>query len=362
MLDKQAKEIIKTFCYSSNVPTILLNSDLICELSNDESFYPVGVHFASVKTDNLKLSKNKAAKTMVRIKDKYYCAVITPVAEELFICQMFDADNIFEMAQLTEIYDEILPIISSNRVQLCKLEDEMKKVLSLKEVKDNVIIDSSILEIGAEVARARGKYDNLQSYFEVSFSKNNKKSAFSLYSFVKWSVDRCNSILANTGRFIDLDTQNKDLLVCADSRHAVFSIIEMIQFALLHSAGDVNPFISIEKENGFVVLLITCRGMIFVKEGDETEFVGSDIVGGLATVRRFAARCGAELKFINEKDNVIGFRLIFPEVQDETLDALVFESDSFLDYDDRYLNYAKYKMQEVVDVYNYNNKAEQFSD
>lgn len=351
-LNRQAKEIIETFCRSSRVPTILLNKDLICVLSNDESFYPVGIHFNSVLANNMDFVVGETAKAMVMVKDKYCCAIITPVADEYFICQMYDADDIFQMAQFSGIYDETLPMISSNGIQLGAIEDELKELLTYDIIKDDHKIDLKLLELTAKTCKARGRFEELLTYYEISFSKNNKNVVFCLYNYVKWAVDKCNSLLLNTGRCIELNCPDKETPVSADSRHAIFSFIELIQFVLLHSPTDVDPFISLEKSSGSVVFMITCRGVIFVPKGTENEFIGAYSSGGLSIVRRFAQRCGAEFEFINENNNVIGFRIFFPKINAEKTEKLVFQTDNIVDYDDRYSRYAEYKMQRVIDAYN----------
>lgn len=354
-LSENEKNLIKTFCGSSSIPTILINDNLICEYSNDESFYPVGVHFASVLEADVELKKDKTVKTMVKIKDKYYCAVINPVTDEFFICQMFDSDNIFEMAQYSAVYDEILPVFSSNGIDLGEIEDRIKELVLLEEVKENHKLDTDLLLLASKIATARGRYEDVQTYFDITFSKNNKQDVFSLYKYVKWCVDRCNSVLSNTGRYIELNCGDTEPLVSANSRHTIFGFVEMIRFVLLNSAVEFSPFISIENNNGAAELMITCRSLIYVPQGGEDEFIETDVSKEIAMVRRFAKRCKAEFRFINEKDNIIGFKLLFPKVVDPDPDILVFEDDVFIDFDNAFSNYIKHKMGEVINAYKLQN-------
>lgn len=350
------KNIIKTFCKASSIPTILLNDNLICEYSNDESFYPVGIHFASVQEVDIKLEKDKTVKTMVKIKDKYYCAVITAVTDEFFICQMFDSDNIFEMAQYSEVDDEIRSIFSLNGIHLGDIEDEVKKLVLRDEVKENHTLDTDLLQLAAEISIARGRYEDVEVYFDIAFSKNDQQVVFSLYKYVNWCVEKCNSILSNIGRYIELDCNDTTLWVSADIKYAVFSFIDLIQFILLHSASDINPFISIEKNKEFVEFMITCRGLIYVQKDMEDDFIELDVSRNITMVRRFAKRSNAQFNFVSENDNIIGFKIFFPEVVDSEAGTVVFEGDDLVDFDNNYLKYIEYKMHDVIRAYKLQNK------
>lgn len=345
------KNVIKTFCKSSSIPTILINDNLICEYSNDESFYPVGIHFASVQELDVKLEKDKNVKTMVKIKDKFYCAVITPVTDEFYICQMFDPDSIFEMAQYSEVNDEIRSIFSPNGMYLEEIEDNIKRLVLRDEVKENYKLDTDLLLLAAKIATAKGRYEDVMTYFDIAFSKNNNKELLSLYAYVKWCVDKCNSILANIGRCLELNCNDRELLVSADIKFAIFSFIDLFQSILLYSAKDVNPFISIQKGKGFVEFMVTCRGLIYVPKGGEDDFIGENVNRNITMVRRFAKRSNAEFSFINERDNVIGFKILFPEVTADKTDSLLFEETEIVDFDNAYSNYIEYKMQDVIKAY-----------
>lgn len=349
------KNIIKTFCKASSIPTILLNDNLICEYSNDESFYPVGIHFASVQEADVKLEKDKTVKTMVKIKDKYYCAVITAVADEFFICQMFDSDNIFEMAQYSEVDDEIRSIFSLNGIHLGDIEDEIKEFVLRDDVKENHRLDTDLLRLAAEISIARGRYEDVVTYFNVAFSKNNNKKLLPLYSYVKWCVDKCNAFLTNIGRCIELNCNDKELMVSADDKYAVFSFIDLIQSILLYSAKDVNPIIFIQKNKEFVEFMITCRGLIYVPKGGEDDLIGANVNRNITFVRRFAKRSNAKFSFINEHNNIIGFKILFPEVKTDKTDSLLFEDFEIVDFDNIYTNYIEYKLQDVIKAYKLQN-------
>lgn len=354
-LSTAEKNILKNFCNASSIPTILLNDDLICEYSNNENFYRVGIHFASVQVVDTKLEKDKTVKTMVLINEKYYCAMITPVSDELYICQMFDSDNIFEMAQYSEVSDQIRPLFSSNGVYLERIEDEFKKLLNLDEIKENYKIDSEMLALASEISMARGRFEEALNYFDVSFSKKSNDKNFSIYKYVKWCVDKYNSLLANLGRFIKLDCNDTTLRISADSRYAVLSFIELIQFILLNSSKEFDPFISIRKYKEYVEFMITCRGLIFIQDGKEDEFIGSDVSSNVTMARRFAKRSKAHFKLVNENDNIIGFRIFFPEAVDLEADNFVLEDDEFVDFDKTYQRYIEYKMQDVIKAWKLQN-------
>lgn len=331
----------------------MLNDNLICEFSNDEKAYPVGVSFYSVLANDVVFEKGKTSKTMVRIGDKYCCAIITPVTEEFFICQIFDTDSIFEMAQFSGVYGETLPIISANGIELNNIEDDLKDIVQCETVKNDTSLDKKLLETTVKTSIARGRFEELLTYYEISFSVNNHKAVINLYELLDWSVKKCNTLLLECGRNIDFDCHDHELFVHANNKHAVICIMDLLQFALLHSPFEASPFVSLEKRNGKVILIVTCRSFIFVPDGDEDKFITADC-NGLEIVRRFLKRSDAEFKFINENNKVIGFQVIFPEWQDKNMGSLLFESTDFFDYDNRFHLYASYKMGKVLEVYGKN--------
>lgn len=352
--DKHEKNIIESFCRSSKIPVILLNSDMICKFSSDESILRAGGHFSSILAANAEFIPGETSKTMVKIKEKYYCALITPMGDGTYLCQLFDSENIFSMAQLSEVYDETMPMISANGIQIDFIESELKKLLLRESVKNDDVLDLKLLEITTESSRARGRFEELLLYYELSFSKNNNKSVINLYSYVKWAVDKCNSLLLNIGRCVELNCPDIDLPVYAESRYSIYGFIEMIQFALLYSPIDIEPIISLVKNNGVVEFMIICRGLIFVPKGNEPDFIGSR-TGKLAIARRFAQRCGAEFRFINENNNIIGLKIDFPKIQSTKSNEFTFESAEIVDYNNTFSDFAEYKMQKVIDAWLYKN-------
>lgn len=349
------KKMVKTFCDSSDVPAILINSDLICVYSNDEKIFPAEKHFGCMMETEVELKSDTAVKTMVKLKDKFYCAVITPITDDFYICQMYDSDNIFEMAQNSEVYDEMLWMLSSNETLLRSIEDSLKHVLDWETVKENCTLDTELLNITANISEARGRYDETSAYLEVSFSKNNRQSVFSLYRYVEWCVDKCNSFLANVSRHIVLDCQKKDMemLISANVKHMIFSIIDLIHYVLLNSKTDSEPIISIARNKDAVEFLIICRGLIYVPSADTDDFCKNDISRDIVMVRRFTKKCKAEFRFVNnEQKNIIGFRILFPEYSESKSKELLFESDEIVDFDDIYTTYIDHKMDEVINAVN----------
>ncbi len=356
-MEKQTISAIKAFCESSKIPVVLLNDNLICEFSNNESIFPVGIHFSSVLAEGVEFIPGETSKTMVKLKDKYYCALVTSVSGEYYLCQLFDSDNVFAMAQFSGVYEETIPMISSNGIHLDYIESELKHLLLCESVKNDDALDLKLLEITTESSRARGRFEELLLYYEISFSKNNSESVFNLYDYVKWAVDKCNSYLLNIGRCVELNCPDKDLPVRAESKYVIYGFIEMIQFALLYSPKDIDPFISLEKNKGVIEFMIICRGLIYVPKGDEPDLIGAK-AGALAIARRFVRRCGAEFRFINENNNVIGFKIGFPEIQRGNTENLVCESAEIVDYNNTFSRFVEYKMQKVIDAWNFQTPKE----
>lgn len=271
-MDRQTKNFAKELCGSSAVPSIILGNDMLCKFCNTDDFVSAGVHFSSLIVSDMDFILGKTSKTMVKIKDRIYCAVVTAVNNECYFCQLFDSEEVFSMAQLTDVYDNTIPAVLANGSQVDSVVNKLNRLVSEPSVKKNNKLCTELLEIINESGKAKNKLEELLLYCKLCFSKIGC-SLFNLSLYVKWTIDKCNSFLLKSGRCIESLCMDEDLTVNAEYKYVVFSVIEMIQFSLLYSPIDVNPIVALAKNKGNIELTVTSRSSVFIPKVRSTSFL-----------------------------------------------------------------------------------------
>lgn len=347
-LDEQIKDIFKEFCKSFDVPTIILGSDLICKFCNADDLELTGVHFSSIVASDTEFILGRTPRTMVKVKDKIYCALITAVSDEYYFCQLFDSENLFSMSQLADIYDSTVPTVLASGAQIDEILKKLNELAAELSDKSDGGLRDELTDLIAKSKKTNSRLRELVLYFKLCFSRIGC-SYFNISHYVKWAIDKCNSLLLGSGRCIEALFIEEDQIVNAESKFVVFCIIDMIQFSLLYSPIDTNPVIALENNKGNAELTVTCKSSIFIPKGKEYEFLGS-ITSDPAVVKRVAQRSGAEFEIINDNSGIIGIKVKFPTVDIKNRSDLLFESAEIIDYNDEFSKYAEYKMQEVINI------------
>lgn len=356
-MEVSRKEDIKKFCGYFPNPVVIIDLSFKCVYSNDPSLIPADSSLLSFVRKDFELPVNEVAQTSLVINGVFYCARIAPLDGELFICMLYDNSAVMSMAENTEFYQKIMPIVNSLEYNLTRLwkmshslQEELHGAKQYELLSQNVDFEKIIIGLSSVTK-------NVFAYINMMFSEESSER-IDIYNLVDGIIKRCNSILASCGRCVDFVSEQDGTFIYANQTHAINALTNSIQNALLHSPADCVPVAALCRvnENGrdYVVFKITNDSVYFVNkrvgESLERNFDFQRLGYGVPIIKRFAEDSGGSF-FMNESRGkvCVGVKIPVLEVDDDI--TLRLESGGYSYYDTGVPDIVKVKMLEVVDFF-----------
>lgn len=345
-VSREKKDVAVRFCTASNDPAFVINDNLICEYSNDESLIKNGDDCAGFLKNCLDLPIVKATKFMLCINNIFYCAEMAPISDELFICRLLDSDSILDMARFTGLYEKLTDNLSSLKYGFLTVERGFKKVLKNENIENDPVLDSEFAKLTHHISLSRINLDELVTFFEISLSRNRVISEINIVEYVNWVVDRYNTHLLKLGNCIDFTYSDSLFMINANKRYTLFALVNLIYYALIFSEKNTSVELTMQSKGKEYVVFTTWGHLrLSVPEGTEREFLIMQENLSLEIVKQYVVRSGGTYEVREENGNFM-FGITLPLTKSG---ALKVESNSVADFNNSFLDYIGFKFKKYMD-------------
>lgn len=359
-MDTALKEEIKKFCNGFSDPVAIMDNKFRCAFCNKPKLIPQESSMMSIFQKAIVLPLDKAHITMAMIKGRFYSVRIVPLEDDLYICEFFDRNMILSLAENTDIYDKILPIINDveyNTAALWRGYNVLRSKLELEQHEDD---QRCALELEKHLTSLNSVIKNVSEYTGMLFYTPKTNITVNLVSIVTGVIGRCNTILAVSGRYIDFVCEPEELYINAEVRHVICAVVNAIQNALMYSPRDCIPYVTLykpnDKESNCVVLQILNDNLMYVdqKSGEEPgiNFDHQRLGYGIPIIKRFAELAGGSFS-LNEENGKVRTVISIPLVNDPAAEkgVGVLKNSQYVYYKTEIPDIVELKMLEVNELF-----------
>ena len=321
-MDVARKEELKKFCNGFSNPVVIMDNKFGCAYSNKPKLIPQDSSIMPVFQKAVSLPLDKVHVTMAMIKGCFYSVRIVPLDGELYFCEFFDQSTVFSLAENTDIYDKILPIINGVEYNTSALWRGYNILRSKLESEANE--DSMRCALGFEtyLTSLNAVMKNVSEYINMLFYTPRPNVVVDINSVLKGLVERCNTILAVSGRYIDYVSEPDEVYINAELRHVICAAVNALQNALMYSPRDCIIYATLYKPPGNkdrIALKILNDNLMFVdkKAGEEpgVNFDHQRLGYGIPIIRRFTELAGGSFA-MKEENGKVATTITLPTVKD----------------------------------------------
>ena len=354
-MDTARKEELKKFCNVFSNPVVIMDNTFRCAYSNKPKLIPQESSMKSIFQKSIVLPLDKVYVTMAFVKGVFYSVRIVPLDDELYICDFFDQNTILSFAENTDVYDKILPIINDveyNTAALWRGYNVLRSKLESEQHDDD---RRCALEFEKYLTSLNSVTKNLSEYFNMLFYTPGSNSVVDLAAIMTGVVERCNTILLVSGRYIDLVCELKEIYINAEARHVICAVVNALQNALMYSPRDCIPYVTLYQPSdakNCVVLQILNDSLMYVdqRSGEELgkNFDHQRLGYGIPIIKRFAELAGGSFEFHEENGKVLT-AVTLPLVKAPAIGVL--KSSEYVYYKTEIPDILELKMLEVNDLF-----------
>lgn len=358
-MDLLQKEELKKYCNGFSNPVAIMDNNFRCAFCNRPRLIPQESSMMSVFQKAVNLPLAEVQVTLAMIKGKFYSARITPLDGELYICEFFDQNTVLSMAENTNIYDKILPIVNDVEFNTAALWRGYKALRDRLETEGRDDDVRCVLEFEKHLTGLNSVIKNASEYINMLFYTPESNSIVDLTSLMQGVVERCNTILAESGRYIDLVCEPEEIYINAQMRHVTCAVVNALQNALMYSPRECIPFVSLYKplknDDNCIILQILNDNMMYVdqKHGEEPgkNFDHQRLGYGIPIIQRFAELAGGSFMF-GEKDGKVCAEIKLPMVdKDDCKKVGVFKNSLYVYFKTDIPDILELKMLEVNELF-----------
>lgn len=363
-MDSARREVLKEYFDKLDEPAAIVDKRLICVYSNCPDLVPVNSSVAELfLTDTPEDNRNDPKIKTAMIKGCFYSIRVTPLEDgAYYVYEFFNTAALIALAENTDICGSIFPIIESFEYNTGALWKDLR---ALKNMLENN--EPGGVECAAEMEKRLYSISvctkNIAEYSEMLRYTPRSNAVINLVPLAEAIVNQCNTLLSNTGRFVELVCVEKTLLINAEARHVLCAVVNAVQNALLYSTRECVPRLVIYKKNrpengeavqGEAVLKLVNDSAMYV-DGSDTS--GTNLFGqrpgyGIPIIKRFAKLAGGTFSLIQEREK---FSLIIelPLVDEAAAKgaAGVLSANEFPYYQTDIPDILELKMREVIELF-----------
>lgn len=309
LLDTVLKEYIKRFCDSLSDPAAIMDNSFGCLYSNCPRLICPEKSMMSIFHKTLTLPIKKTHITMACIKGSFYSVRIMPF-DEFYVCEFFDQSTLLSLAENTNVYDKLMPIINGVEYNTAAIWRGYGNLCSrLKSEQHDEELQCAV-ELERYLTSLNSVTKNISEYANMLFHTNlTDKLPINLKQLATEIVERCNTILLTSGRYIDIVCDQDEIYIKAEVRHTICALVNALQNALLYSPRECVPYFTIhnaaENDHKTVRIQILNDNIMYVdqKHGERfgVNFDHQRLGFGIPIIKRFAEMTGGS--FSLEEDN-----------------------------------------------------------
>lgn len=248
-MDTVLKENIRKLCDCLSDPTAVMDNSFNCLYSNCPRLICPEKSMMSIFLKKLVLPIKETHITMSCIKGTFYGVRIIPMGE-LNICEFFNQSTLLSLAENTNIYDKLIPIIKGveyNTAAIWRgyssLCSRLKSEQHDEDLQCAVGLERYLICLNS-VTKNIAEYANM--LLHTNLTENNP---INLKQLAMEIVERSNTILLTSGRYIDIVCDQDEVYIKAEARHTICALVNALQNALLYSPRECVPYFTIHNQN-----------------------------------------------------------------------------------------------------------------
>lgn len=202
-------------------PIIMIDSEFKCVYCNKRNFIKIGDSIADYFDGPIELTGNSVREAAFVYVNTAYCARISPLAESLFLCELFSRGDVMKIAACTDIYtylDRFLMILENNTLDLLKLSEKSD---------DSDVMEEHLISIEKSIL-------NIKAYAEMSRDKS-QREVIDVRKMILDFQHFFNTKMSSTGKWIEVMGTEGVYLISADKRHTVMALLNAFQNAVSFS-------------------------------------------------------------------------------------------------------------------------------
>lgn len=358
-MDTAHKEELKKYCNGFSNPVAIMDNKFRCAYSNKPKLIPQESSMMAVFQKTVVLPLDKVHITLAMIKGNFYGVRIAPLDAELYICEFFDQDMVLALAENTDIYHKILPIINGveyNTAALWRGYNVLRSSLESEQYEDG---RRCALEFEKYLTSMNSVIKNVSEYANMLFYTPKTNSVVDLALIMTGVVERCNTILTASGRYIDFICESEVIYINAEVRHVMCAVVNALQNALMYSPRDCIPYVTLYKppnNDSYVVLQILNDNLMYVDRDSEEElgknFDHQRLGYGIPIIKRFAELVGGSFEF-GESEGKVRTAITLPLVRDPAVEKGIgaLKSSQYVYYKTEIPDIVELKMLEVNELF-----------
>lgn len=343
-------------------PVAIVDKNLKCVYSNRPKLLPedlsVKGFFCGDTTGLLSVPGSK----MALINGCSYNARVTPIDDDLYICEFFDLSSVIELAKNTDIYGRIFPIVDAVEYNTSALWRGVHTLES--KFREDGNSGAEALEIAVDFRKRlialSSCSKNILEYMNMLNFTPNGDSPMNLVSFTADVVKRCNTELSAVGRCVDFVCEEQELYINAQSRHVLSALVNAIQNALMYSTRDCVPCLTLSRrdnsESGEAVITLVNDRLLYIEhdggEGTRVNFSGQRLGYGIPIIKRFSELSGGTFELREANGKFIAL-IELPLVDEKTLKNMTpqLSSSGYVYYKTNIPDIVELKMLEVINLF-----------
>lgn len=359
-LEVSHKEVIKRICDKLPDFILIMDNKFKCVYSNKPKLISAEGSVISIFQKTIFLPLKEVQTTAAIVKGCFYSVRMVPLDDELVLCEFFDVKELLSLAENTDLYNKLLPLLNEierNTSALWRGYVNLRDRLESEERDEDV---RCVSEMARYLTGLNSVSKNLTEYSNMLFYHPAVIHPVNVAKLAMELVERSNSILLKSGRYIDVIVEQQEIYINAEQRHIVCALVNALQNALMYSPRDCIPHFSVCKVikdfNSVIRMQILNDGLLYVdqKHGESlgVNFDHQRLGYGIPIIKRFAEMYGGSCSF-EEKDGKVRLLIEVPAVRNpDTLKGIgVVNSSFFVHFDTGIPDIVELKMDEVNDLF-----------
>lgn len=357
VLERSRREELKKYFGGMKEPVAIVDKNLKCVYSNRPKLLPVDSSIKGVFSGNTDGLLSVPGAKMAMINGCFYSVRVTPIEEELYVCDFFDLSAIISLAGNTDIYNRIFPIVDAVEYNTSALWRGISTLKSKLENDERGGLEC-VADMEKRLVSLSSCSKNISEYMNMLNYTPRGDTAINLVSIAADIVKRCNTELSDMGRFVDYVCEEQELYINAKARHVLSALVNAIQNALIYSTRDCVPSLTITKHNQTeeAIIKLVNNSSLYVERdsGEEPSinFSGQRLGYGIPIIKRFAELAGGTFS-LTEANGQFSAVIELPLVDEETLKSKTptLSSGGYVYYQTDIPDIIGLKMREVIDLF-----------
>ncbi len=301
--NKKIKSILNSF---SN-PAAVMDEQFKCVFTNRPKLIPLDLNMLDLFQKTICLPIKSPKITMGMINGSFYGVRIVPYEEDIYICEFFDKELLFDLMENANVLNDALPIVHSVSYNTSALWRCYSNLCSKLESEKCYQFYNCASEMNKYLTALLSVSQNINEYTHMMSDDCKDLSVINIVPLLKGMVERCNSLIKKSDRYIDVYFETYSMYIRSQVRYVVCAVTNALQNALMYSPRECIPhlFAYLDKQNSDVWYLeIVNDGIAEVDHQSDKQlslnFPHQRLGFGIPIIKRFAELAGGEVTF---KDN-----------------------------------------------------------